>query len=208
MPMNLVSIFLISFTVALSGALAPGPLLATVIYESSRHGFKSGPLLILGHAIAEIAMVACITLGLSRFVNNPVILKAIFIVGAGVLIFFGVSMLSSLSSLTLDLKKPVKRSSGLVMTGLTMSVSNPYWSIWWLTFGMGMVLGAQKAGIIALTAFFLGHILADLGWYSMISFALSRGKKFISLKVYRGIIFVCAFGLLLFGVYFGVNGLK
>jgi threonine/homoserine/homoserine lactone efflux protein len=206
--MNLFSLFCVSFTVALSGALSPGPLLATVIYESSRHGFKSGPLLILGHAIAEIAMVAFIAVGLFKVINNPLILKVIFLSGAGILILFGVNMLCSLSRVTLDLKNTRKKSSGLVMTGFTMSLSNPYWSIWWLTFGMGMVLGAQKAGLTALAVFFSGHILADLGWYSLISFALSKGKKFISLKAYKGIILICAITLLIFGAYFGLTYLK
>ncbi|MFA5362907.1 MAG: LysE family transporter [Candidatus Omnitrophota bacterium] len=206
--MNLISLFFISFTVALSGALAPGPLLATVIYESSRHGFKSGPLLILGHAIAEIAMVAFIALGLSRVINNPLILKFIFLSGAVILIFFGINMLYSLSKVTFDLKTTRKKSSGLILTGFTMSLSNPYWSIWWLTFGMGMVLGAQKTGVTALAVFFSGHILADLGWYSVISFALSKGKKFISLKAYKGIVFICSITLLLFGAYFGLTFFK
>ncbi len=206
--MNLFSLFCVSFVVALSGALAPGPLLATVIYESSRHGAKSGPLLILGHAIAEMAMVVLITLGLSRVIDNPFILKCISLTGAAILIFFGINMLSSLSGLSLDLKTARKKSSGLVMTGFTMSLSNPYWSIWWVTFGMGMVLSAQKAGLTALAVFFIGHILADLGWYSAISFALSKGRKFISLKIYKGIILLCAVTLLLFGAYFGVISFK
>jgi threonine/homoserine/homoserine lactone efflux protein len=206
--MNLFSLFCVSFAVALTGALSPGPLLATVIYESSRHGFKSGPLLILGHAIAEIAMVAVITLGLSKFINNPLILKVIFFAGAAILIFFGIQMIASLPQVSLDFKATRKKSSGLVMTGLTMSLSNPYWSIWWLTFGMGMVLGAQKSGLTALAVFFAGHILADLSWYSVVSFALSKGRKFISLKIYKEIILICSIALLLFGFYFGISAFK
>jgi len=51
--MNLISIFIISFLIALSGALAPGPLLAVVIAETPRRGFKTGPLVIVGHGILE-----------------------------------------------------------------------------------------------------------------------------------------------------------
>ena len=65
--MSYFSIFLISFTVALSGALMPGPLLAAVIYESTRHGFKTGPLFVLGHAMLEVLMVTFIILGFSRW---------------------------------------------------------------------------------------------------------------------------------------------
>ena len=63
--MNYFSIFIVSFTIALSGALAPGPLLTAVIYESTRKGFKAGPLVILGHALLEVIILALIISGLA-----------------------------------------------------------------------------------------------------------------------------------------------
>jgi len=59
-------IFALSFTIALSGALAPGPLLAAVISQSARQGAKIGPLIILGHAAVELVMVIFIVVGLCQ----------------------------------------------------------------------------------------------------------------------------------------------
>ena len=203
--MNYLSIFIISFTIALSGALVPGPLFATVVYQSAKRGFKTGPLIILGHGILEIAMVAFITLGFSRFLNNPVIIKGISLAGALVLIIFGISMARNVKEPDINENGAAGGSSNLVVMGFTLSITNPHWTVWWLTVGLGLVLAAQKIGFMAVVIFFAGHILADLGWYSIISFTVSKGKKIISKKAYRVVVYFCALTLAGFGVYLGIN---
>jgi len=203
--MSYFTLFIVSFTIALSGALMPGPLLATVIYESTKQGAKAGPLMILGHGLLEVLMMVFLIFGFTRFIHNPLILKIISLSGAFILCFFGAKMLLSIPGLSLDFRSDQKQSSNLVLTGITMSLVNPYWTIWWLTIGLGLFLGAQRAGLAAVGVFFAGHILADLGWYSVVSLTISKGRKFISRKVYQGIILVCAFVLIAFGFYFGLN---
>jgi threonine/homoserine/homoserine lactone efflux protein len=206
--MHYFAIFTLSFTIALSGALAPGPLLAAVIAQTARHGAKTGPLLILGHAIVEIAMVALIVLGCARFMNNPVIFKSIALAGAGILAYFGISLFLSLKTASMEPSRAPQHVKHLTLMGITMSLSNPYWSIWWLTIGMGLVLVAQKRGWAGVAVFFLGHILADLAWYSFISFSLSRNISRISLRVYRGMLGTCALLLIGFSVWFGMYALR
>ncbi len=203
--MSYISIFIISFTIALSGALAPGPLLAVVIYEGAKRGFKSGPLIILGHSLLEIIMIAIIIFGLSSFINNPIILKIIFFVGAFILFAFGTKMLASVKHISLNIKDSYKKSSNLVLTGITMSLANPYWTIWWLTIGLGLLLLAKKQGFIAIAIFFIGHILADFLWYSIVSFTISKGRKFISEKIYKSVVFICGLTLIGFGIYFAIS---
>lgn len=200
--MNYWSIFAISFTVALSGALMPGPLLSAVIYESTRHGSKTGPLFILGHAILEVLMVAFIILGFSRWVNNIIVLNIITFAGAGILLYFGFSMLRSLPGLTLTMTAPPGRPGNLVWLGVTTSLANPYWTIWWLSIGLGLVLAARKSGLIAVVIFFAGHILADLGWYSLVSLMIGKGRKYLSDGIYRAVVFICAAVLIGFAFWF------
>ena len=45
-----------SFIVALSGALMPGPLLTLTVGEAARR-VLGGPLIIVGHALLELALV-------------------------------------------------------------------------------------------------------------------------------------------------------
>ena len=206
--MNYLSIFVISFTIALSGALVPGPLFAAVVYRSAKQGFKTGPLIIVGHGLLEIAMVAFITLGFSRFLNSPTIIRWIALAGALVLIVFGFNMVREADKPETESGGNFGGNSNLIMLGLTLSVTNPHWSIWWLTVGLGLVLAAQKAGPAAVAVFFAGHILADLGWYSAISFTISKGRKFMSKKAHRWVIYFCALTLVAFGVYLGINSFR
>ena len=203
--MGYLSIFLASFAIALSGALMPGPLLTAVVAESAKHGFKSGPFMILGHAILEAIMIGALLLGLAGIVKNIAVMRSIAVIGALILLYFGFKMLASLPGLSLQTKAYPAKSSNLIFLGITVSLSNPYWAFWWLTIGLGLVLAAGKLGLLAVLFFFFGHILADLGWYSMVSWGISKGRNFISDKAYRRMILVCALALIGFGLYFGLN---
>ena len=62
--MNLPAIFSGSFLVALSGAAAPGPLLAITVERTLKKGFMAGPLLITGHVLLEAGVVVLIIHGI------------------------------------------------------------------------------------------------------------------------------------------------
>lgn len=206
--MNYISLFTISFVVALSGALMPGPLLAAVIYESTRHGSKTGPLFTLGHAVLEILMIAVILCGFSYFLSNPLTLGLIAIVGSIILFYFGLSMIISLPRLTLPKTQLPTKPANLIWLGITMSLTNPYWTIWWLTIGLGLVLAAHKQGLMAIIVFFTGHISADLLWYSLVSLMIHKGKRFISDRIYQGMVLGCALVLIGFACWFIHSTLK
>jgi len=100
------------------------------------------------------------------------------------------------------------QSIPLELTGILVSLSNPYWTIWWATIGLGYITVAYNQGIGALITFYLGHISADFLWYALVSLGITSGKKFISDKVYRGILLVCGFFLIGLAVYFIYSGVK
>ena len=206
--MNYISIFVISFTIALSGALAPGPLLALVISGSLRYGGKTGPIVIAGHSVLEIGMVSILVFGLGRIINNPEIIKIISISGALILLYSGFKMFLSLSKVNIDtltLQNKGGRHSLLFFQGITMSIANPYWTVWWLSVGLGLLLSANEKGITGLLFFFTGHILADMLWYSFVSYSIGKSKRFISIQLYKKIISLCASIIILFGLYFGFS---
>ena len=186
----------------------PGPLLTAVIYESTRHGSKTGPLFILGHAVLEMLMIAGIIFGFSHFLSTPLALRIIAIAGSIILFCFGLSMIISLPRLKLPQTGLPTKPSNLVWLGITMSLTNPYWTIWWLTIGLGLVLAAHKQGVLAIIVFFVGHISADLGWYSLVSLMIHKGRRFISDKIYRGMVLCCALALIGFAGWFILSTLK
>jgi threonine/homoserine/homoserine lactone efflux protein len=206
---SLIGIGLTSFLVALSGALMPGPLLTTTVGESSRYGPRAGPLLIAGHALLEFLLVVALFLGLAPLLTNKKVTAGISIAGSAILLWLAFDMARTLSTLVLHYAgSPQRQHRRLITAGILVSLSNPYWSIWWATIGLAYVLQSQRHGIIGVAFFFTGHILADLAWYSFISFSVGKSRRFFSTTIYRGLAGFCALFLIGFSLWFLWNGLK
>ncbi|MFO7569040.1 MAG: LysE family transporter [Smithellaceae bacterium] len=201
------AIFASSFVIALSGALMPGPLLTATISESSRRGFIAGPMMIGGHAILELALVIALLMGLAPFFQMPAVFVATALLGSLILLRMAFGMFRSLPSLHLSWTGDQKRLNHPVISGIFMSVSNPYWIIWWATIGLGYILYSQQFGFWGIAFFFAGHILADLAWYSFISAAVAGGRHFLTDRLYRSLIAACAVFLVFFAGYFAYSGL-
>lgn len=200
-------IFASSFVVALSGALMPGPVLAVTITEASRIGLRAGPLIILGHALLELVLFSLLVLGFVHFIKHPIVLGVVGVAGGAVLLWMSCGMLRSLRTLDLNLEASRKSNTGPVLSGILLSLSNPYWIIWWATIGLGYVFWSMKYGWGGMLAFFTGHITADFAWYTLVSFLVWKGRDRISPALYRGVVAACAVVLIGFGIYFGVSGL-
>jgi threonine/homoserine/homoserine lactone efflux protein len=104
------------------------------------------------------------------------------------------------------LPDPGAGTARLIGLGAAVSVSNPYWSLWWATIGVKYVGDALTLGFLGITIFFAGHILADLVWYVAVAFAVAGGRRFLTPALYRGILAVA--GLFLIGLagYFILRG--
>lgn len=200
------AIFASSFVIALSGALMPGPLLTATISESSRRGFIAGPLMIGGHAVLELALVVALLLGLAPFLQKPAVFAAIALIGSAILLLMAVGMFRSLSTLRLSWDADSRRTMHPMISGILMSVANPYWIIWWATIGLGYILYSLQFGFWGIVFFFAGHILADLAWYSLISAAVAGGRHFLTDRLYRGMIAILAVFLIGFAGYFAYAG--
>lgn len=208
MPMftSLAGIFVSSFVIALSGALMPGPLLSATISESSQRGFIAGPLLIAGHGLLELFLVTILILGLAPFFQLPAVFVVSAIAGSAILLWMAGGMLRSLPGLSLNVAPRQGRLNHPVFSGIVMSISNPYWIIWWATIGIGYILYSRQFGMWGLVFFFTGHILADLVWYSSVAAVVAGGRRFLTDRLYRGLIAICSVFLIAFAGYFAYAG--
>jgi len=233
--LELLAIFGTSFVVGLSGALMPGPLVTLAIAESARSGFARGPAVVAGHAVVELAAVVGLVLGVSQLVQDQGVAGAIGVVGGLVLLWMGYGMgrgawrgevALSLESQPVELE-PAAAGAGAgpsgsaggemslafrpllaspVLRGGAVSVSNPYWLLWWATVGATYVSRSLALGVAGLVAFYLGHILSDLGWISLVSLVVASGRRALSQSIYRGVIVLCAVALAVLGAYFLWSG--
>jgi len=209
--MNPWLLFPTSFVVALSGALMPGPVLAVTVRESTRNGLKTGPLVILGHGILEICLIAALLFGFSAVFRDPLFLTGVGILGGAVLLGMGIfgwfrsGVGMNLNAASVD--GPSSSDIKIVRAGIITSLSNPYWFIWWATIGMAYLGQAWKYGWAGLTSFYSGHIMADLLWYSLISAAVAGGRKFLKPGVHRWVLRFCSLFIAGLGIWFIHSGM-
>jgi threonine/homoserine/homoserine lactone efflux protein len=202
----LAAIFATSFVLALSGAMMPGPLLTTTISESVRSGRGTGAWLVLGHAILELALILALIFGLAPLLARDGVFCTVALSGAVILGWMARGMFKSLPTLTIRWQSRGEPTGHLVRAGILVSLSNPYWSIWWATIGLTYILTCRKYGLAGIAAFFLGHILADLVWYSLVSVIVAQGRSFLTVARYRAVMACCASFLVIFAGYFLYSG--
>ncbi len=208
--MELITLFFNSFIVGFSGAMMPGPLLAVDIAETPRNGWKTGPIISIGHAIAEIAVVVILLFGVAAISGNPMIVRTIAVVG-------GVALLAMASMMLYDILASRLSYAGnggghtshakLTAKGITTTLVNPYWFLWWATIGLAFVIQSRELGLAGPIVFYFGHILSDFVWYTVVSVVLWKGRKLILGHGLKILILVCALFLLYLGGKFIYDGL-
>ena len=58
---------------------------------------------------------------------------------------------------------------------------------------------SRELGVVGISAFYLGHILSDYSWFSLVSLAVASGRRMLTPGVYRGLIVVCGLFLWIMG---------
>ena len=213
-PDSLLVIFFTSFGVGLSGSITPGPLLAFNVREVARIGFWAGPLSIVGHSLLELIIVIALAIGAAHFLESPIAGFLIGIAGGLFLLWMGWGMTRHPNRQAPPARaecRQASRSGGrygmTALGGALVTLSNPYWSLWWATIGLGYMVWSTEMGRPGVVSFYVGHILADFVWYTAVALALVTGRRLMSPMAYRALMVVCGLFILGMGVWFIVSGI-
>ena len=210
----MIEIFAISFIVALTGALSPGPLLTFTIYKSikSKSPFVS-LFIILGHATLEFSLIILLLLGASLLFQNLIFLLLLGIVGGSCLLVFGILVIRDVYkeqheiNFTFSEQNMEGFKGNSFMGGIFYSITNPYWEFWWAAAGLKLMIDLDVSfeAPVALLLFFLGHELGDIVWYVPISVFVHFGGKSMNYKVYKYILIICGVFMIILGSYLMIN---
>lgn len=203
-PGSLLPLLLTVTAISLSGTIAPGPVMAVTVTKGAVRK-EAGALIALGHGMVEFPMIALIALGFATVMAVPGVKAAVGLAGGAALIWMGVATLRTKPG-TFDDRRDV--SKGCVLAGVTATIANPYWFVWWVTVGAALVLSAGAWGLLGVAAFAVTHWLCDLGWLTFLSWGVFTSKRFWTPGVYRGILIGCAAVLAGFGVWFIISGIR
>jgi len=193
--------FVISvIVISASGVMAPGPLFAANISYGLREGVKSGIKMAMGHTVVELPLVILLGIGVFSFEIFPEFRIWISVVGAITLFVFALIQIKTVLQNNKEVSSTPKH--GPLVTGIVLSVLNPFFIIWWLTIGFKLISDAMLVWAFSgiLVVFFL-HIWMDFVWLGGISFLASKSSKIISNRNYK----IIMIGLSLMLVYFGIT---
>ena len=212
------------FLVGFSGAVVPGAMLLIVITETVQKGWKSGELIIVGHSILEIGIIASLIFGLGILFTNPTFQILSPIIGGIVLILFGARTIQTKDQIvnfkqtdelieSTQTNSKINYKKGITM-GIITSIANPYFLIWWLSIGWvymnNLLPYLPFEGINILTSatlIFIFHIAADIVWYNIVIIGINKGMKFVNNNFYKKIIIVSSLFLLFLGLRFIIQGI-
>lgn len=198
--LELLEMLTIGFAVGMTGALVPGPMLFATIDTSLKRGWQAGPEIFAGHAALEFLVCLFIIYGITSVSDNMV--TAISLIGGAALVIFGFLTVKNAKSAAGSMHEHGKASASPMLAGVVASASNPYFWLWWLAAGSALVLRGLEISILAAAMFVTGHWLADLGYFTVVSTSFSRGKRFMSPKLYEMVLISCGLFLVLFGSWF------
>ena len=206
---DLAVIFIASFGIGFSGAVMPGPLLALTLKESLNRGKLAALWLSSGHSLCELIIVGALVGGVSRLISVDKIVGPVGIIGGGILIWMAwgaFGQAGTIAEPAADDSGSPSRVRSLIFGGAAVTISNPYWLLWWLTVGIALVLSATRAGVAGVISFYIGHILSDFVWFGFVGFLVGRRRQMLNAGLYRHIIQACACFLFGFGLLFALYG--
>ena len=206
--MDILAFFGFIIIVSLSGVLMPGPMTAATVVRSYSDKW-AGAKVAIGHALVEFPLLALIailiSLGWSTLgTGDRTIIYAIGVIGGAYLIFFGVTMLRDESFISEEPDKS-KITRSAVVLGITTTLFNPGFILWWLMAGSLIVAMALEFGIIVLIVVAILHWSCDFAWGLILSFGIQKAKQFYASKIKDIIRYGCAALILFFGAYFAVS---
>lgn len=190
--------------VTASGALMPGPLFAANVLQGTRGGARSGFIISIGHMLVELPLVMLMGLGISSLLNLPGFATVVGLIGGSALIIFGVLQIRDVTRSSFG-NEPVESAGqqkkslmlGVVLTGL-----NPFFIVWWLTVGLGLVVQAVELGaLMGVLIMYVSHVWMDYAWLTGTAYLAARGKTLIQARGYR----LLLTGLALLLIYFGAG---
>lgn len=194
----LVQVFIISF----SGAMQPGPVTATALAIGARNRY-AGLALAIGHAGIEFPLMILIMLGIDTILKSTITQIIIGFAGGAILLIMAFQMLRTSRTGNEPQQKALKTNP--IWAGIILSVSNPYFLLWWATIGLALATTARGFGIWAFAMFAIVHWLTDCIWLQALSFASFKGTMLLGEKSQRTVLMICSAALFFFALFFIYN---
>jgi threonine/homoserine/homoserine lactone efflux protein len=184
--------------------ISPGPLLTLVISESLLNGRKAGIRMALVPAITDLPIVLVSVFILSRLSAYQTILGIISMAGSVFLLYLAYGSLFFKGRGSLKTVSP-KRTFA---KGILANFLSPHPYLFWMLIGGSILMESRSAGWYAPALFLFLFYLCLIGSKIIIAWLSSRFADILHARWYLYTIRFLGFLLLLFAVYFFIEGVN
>ena len=181
---------------------AVGPMCLLVFRTSASSGFLSGFMLVLAIALVDVIYITLSGLGVAALINNDRAKLVMKLIGAAVLVLFGVSFvlgefnirLFPVISLFSDVSNP-----NIFIQGLVLTASNPLTIIFWSSVFSAQVVehGLSRSQLVLFGA---GCVLSTLSFLTAVDILGLAFGTFLPELVIKVLNIVVGFVLIYFGI--------
>jgi len=184
--------------ISLSGGMMPGPLFAATIEKAAKRK-NAGLLISVGHGIVEFPLMFLLYFVMVQFAIPDPVKIAVMLLGGLLMVYMGAQAFKNRNKT--DEKYENSKHDSLI-AGIWTTAANPGFIIWWLTIGTTLVMNAKLFGLLGFTLFAVIHWLCDFTWYSIMSVAIFKSRRFWTERVHQAIFIFCFSVFVGFGIQF------
>jgi threonine/homoserine/homoserine lactone efflux protein len=200
----LISYIILGFTLA-----APiGPVNSARLDKGIKNGFWHAWIVGAGSMIADGVFMLLVYLGMVQFLGIPVVQIFLWLFGGFVLIYSGIESIKNANTITLSYSRQKDSLVKCFLTGFIMSITSPLSILFWLgIYGSVLAKTAQTNGTESLLIY-SSMIFLGLTFWDVFVAALTTGfRKLLNVKSLIAISIVSGASLIVFGLYFGYQGI-
>lgn len=203
-----IGIYISYIVLGLSLAAPIGPVNAVRLEKGLKNGFWHAWIVGAGSMIADGVYMLIVYLGLVQFLDSPVIQTFLWLFGGFILLYSGIEGMMNANKISVTYIRSKESLLKCFFTGFIMSVSSPLSILFWLgIYGSVLAKTASSFGTGQLLAYSL-MIFIGLGLWDIFVAGLTSGfRRFLTSKAIIIISMLSGLSLILFGIYFGYQGI-
>ncbi len=202
--MIFVSFIFKAMFLSLSGVMAPGPITAVSVAEGNRSP-HAGAWVAVGHGLVEFPLMIFILIGFQYLLDSSEVRGVIGIIGGLFLLFIAYGMFRSIKNAAITGAAAFRSP---VAAGAVLSITSPYFLIWWATVGASLIIASMEFGTVGFVVFAIFHWLCDLVWFYFLSALSYKSGKFFGRAFQKVIFAICGCFLVFMGLKFITDALQ
>ena len=186
-----------------------GPVNSARLDKGIKNGFWHAWIVGAGAIVADACFMILVFLGFVRFLNVPLVQVFLWLFGGFVLIYTGVEAMVTANKFIFDYSRKRDSLVSCFLTGFFMSITSPLSILFWLGI-YGSVLAKTAANsATSMLIIYSGMIFLGITFWDIFIATLTTGfKRFLNNKILIMISIISGLSLILFGAYFGWQGIK